>query len=222
MIFTDLERAVMEGGHSLEGVAKTQSSKSFIRELHEARLIRDRADLKYSYTEVCEFLYLVVLSLDFLSRLKEGRPIADRYARSTAGYINYTEFRVSATDLYNFIYFVQADPDTVQLLFGNEDSKKLRMKTTIPRMELNRWLMKVADTQSRDLYFFMRMEQVLSISNSELKDIRRMLAFQSPTASDLRTISSRILNFYRQKLPLFDLRPDLEQVLSNGKYTYIK
>lgn len=221
MIFTDMQRALMEGGHSLEGYKKP-GLMSFVKELHEARFIRDRADLKYSYTEICEFLYLVILTLDFLSRLKEGRNTAEKYARLTAGYINYTEFRISATDMYNFIYFVQAEPDTVQLLFGNEDSKKLRTKTIIPRMELNRWLMKVADPQSRDLYFFMRMEQALNISNSELKDIRRMLAFQNPTASDLRMISARILNFYRQKLPLFDLRPDLEQILSSGKYTYIK
>jgi hypothetical protein len=221
MIFTDMQRALMEGGHSIEDYKKP-GLMTFVKELHEARFIRDRADLKYSYTEICEFLYLVILSLDFLSRLKEGRLIADRYARLTAGYINYTEFRISATDLYNFIYFVQADPDTVQLLFGNEDSKKLRMKTTIPRMELNRWLMKLSDPQSRDLYFFMRMEQALNISNSDLKDLRRMLAFQSPTASDLRMISAKILNAYRNKLPLLDLRPELEQILSTGKYTYIK
>jgi hypothetical protein len=221
MIFSDMQRALMEGGHSLAEYKKPVLMP-FVKELHEARLIRDRADLKYSYTEICEFLYLVILTLDFLSRLKEGRQTAENYARSTASYINYTEFRVSATDLYNFIYFVQAEPDTVQLMFGNEDSKKLRIKTQIPRMELNRWLMKVADPQSRDLYFFMRMEQALSISNSELKDIRRILAFQKPTASDLRMVSARIMNFYRQKIPTFDLRFDLEQVLSSGKYTYIK
>jgi hypothetical protein len=48
------------------------------------------------------------------------------------------------------------------------------------------------------------------------------LAFQNPTASDLRMVSARIMNFYRQKIPTFDLRFDLEQVLSSGKYTYIK
>jgi len=221
MIFSDMQRALMEGGHSLAEYKKP-ILMPFVKELHEARLIRDRADLKYSYTEICEFLYLLILSLDFLSRLKQGRSTAEQYARTTAGYINYTEFRVNATDLYNFIYFVQAEPDTVQLLFGNEDSKKLRMKTQIPRMELNRWLLKIADPSSRDLYFFMRLEQALNISSSELKDLRRILAFQNPTDSDLRMISARILNLYRQKIPLCDFRFEVEQVLSGGKYTYIK
>ena len=145
MIFTDMQRALMEGGHSLDDYKKP-GLMPFVKELHEARLIRDRKDLKYSYTEICEHLYLVVLTLDFLSRVKEGRALVSRYARATAGFVNYPEFKISATDLYNLIYFVQADPDTVQLLFGNEDSKKLRMRTQLPIMELNRWLLKISDT----------------------------------------------------------------------------
>lgn len=217
-----MEIALMEGGHSLEQTSKPTGMMSFIKELHEARLIRTREDLRYSYTEVCEFLYLTVLTLDFLSRIKQGKDLAERYARQTAGYINYTEFRTSATDLYNLIYFCQADPDAVQALFGSEDSKKLRMQTQLPRMELNRWLLQVANPYSRDLYFFMRLEQALHISSSDIKELRRMLAFKNPTDSDLSSIAYRILNLYRGKLPLFDLRTDIEQILSGGKYTYIK
>ena len=221
MIFTDMQRALMEGGHSLDEYKKP-GLMPFVKELHEARLIRDRKDLKYSYTEICEHLYLVILTLDFLSRVKEGQAIANRYARATAGFVNYTEFKISATDLYNFIYFVQADPDTVQLMFGNEDSKRLRMKTQLPIMELNRWLLKMLDPYSRDSYFFMRLEQALNITNTDLKDLRRMLAFKNPSDSDLRMITLKMFNIFRQKIALFDLRPELEQILSNGKYTYIK
>jgi hypothetical protein len=219
MIFTDLERAVMEGGHSLEIKPRRMN---FVKELHEARLIRTVDDLKYSYSEVCENLMTVVLVLDFLSRLKEGKDIAERYSRQTASYINYTEFRVSATDLYNLIYFVQAEPDTVQLLFGSEDSKRMRMQTQLPRMELNRWLMQLASPYSKDLYFFVRLEQALNVKNSEIKDIRRMISIQNPSISDLRSISLRLLNLFRNKMPLFDIRSEIEQVLSSGKYTYIK
>ena len=194
----------------------------FVKELHEARLIRTRNELKYSYSEVCEYLYLVVLTLDFLSRIKEGRVIAERYARATASYINYTEFRTSATDLYNLIYFVQEDPDKVEKLFGSEDSKKLRLITQLPRMELNRWLIKVRDPHSRELYFFLKLEQALNVKSGEIKDIRRMLSANHPSNQDLTIISYRILNFFRQKLSLFDLKPDIEQVLSQGKYTYMR
>ena len=60
-------------------------------------------------------------------------------------------------EIQDLIYFCQADPDAVQALFGSEDSKKLRMQTQLPRMELNRWLLQVANPYSRDLYFFMRL-----------------------------------------------------------------
>lgn len=194
----------------------------FVKELHEARLIRTKGDLRYSYKDVCEYLYLMVLTLEFLSRLKEGRKVAEKYAQATASYINYHEFRTSATDMYNMIYFVQEDPDKVQEIFGSEDSKKLRQITQLPRMELNRWLLKVSDPQSRTLYFFFRLEEALHIQDSQLKDIRRMLSFKNPSKQDLDIISYKILNYYRHKMPLFDLKPELEQILSTGKYTYIK
>lgn len=194
----------------------------FVKELYEARLIRTKDDLKYSYSEVCEYLYFAVLTLDFLSRIKEGKSIAEKYARLTSSYINYTEFRSSATDLYNLIYFVQEDPGNVEKIFGNEDSKKLRLMTQLPRMELNRWLIKLRDPNSRELYFFVKLEQALNVKNSELKDLRRLLSIKNPSSQELTIISYRILNFFRQKMPLFDLKPEVENVLSQGKYTYIK
>lgn len=194
----------------------------FIKEIHEARLIRTKNDIRYSYKDVCEYLYLIVLTLEFLSRLKEGQRVAEKYAQTTASYINYTEFRTNATDLYNMIYFVQATPDEVEQIFGSEDSKKLRQITQLPRMELNRWLLQVSNPQSKTLYFFFRLEDALHIQSTELKDIRRMLSFSNPSKQDLDIISYKILNYYRHKMPLFDLKPELEQILSSGKLTYIK
>jgi hypothetical protein len=220
-MFTEMERALMAGGHSLEGYAKPKHMQ-FIKELHEARLIRTRNDLKYSYKEVCEHLYLIILALDFLSKLKRGQDMAKKYARSTASYINYTEFRTSATDLYNLIYFVDEKPDTVRQLFQSDEAKTLREKTHIPRMELNRWLIKLTDVGSRDFYFLMRMEQALNISSSELKEIRRMLSFTSPTDSDLKNVAYKIVNSFRSRMPLWDLRQDLESVLTSGKLDIIK
>lgn len=213
-----MELALMEGGHSLESVKPKQMQ--FMKELKEARLIRDKDDLKFSYSEVCEHLYLVVLVLDFLSRLKQGKAVAKKYAAQTAAYVNYSEFKVNATDLYNMIYLVQEKPEFIEKIFSSGDAKKLREKTQLPRMELNRWLIKI-DSNDRDPYFLIRLEQALNITNSESKDIRRLLSYRNPTAQDLNSISTRLLNAFRQKTPLLDLRPELEQILSGGKYTYI-
>ncbi len=218
MKFTDMELALMIGGQSLEDIKPKQMQ--FMKELKEARLIRDKTDVKFSYSEVCEHLYLIILALDFLSRLKQGKKIAKKYAEETAGYINYSDFKVNATDLYNLIYLVQEKPEFIEKIFSSGDAKKLREKTQLPRMELNRWLLKI-DNNDRDPYFLIRLEQALNITNSESRDIRRLLSYRNPTAQDLNSISVRLLNVFRQKTPLLDLRPELEQILSGGKYTYI-
>lgn len=220
MKFTEMQLALMEGGHSLDG-SNPVKPMQFIRELTEARLIKTRGDLRFTYNEVCEHLYLIILALDFLSRLKQGKPLAKKYASATAGYINYTEFKVNGTDLYNLIYFVTEKPELVEKIFNSSEAKKARERTQLPQMELNRWLLKIDKDESRDIYFLMRIEQALNISGSDSKDIRRMLSFKNPTQQDLHIISARLLNAFRQKTPLLDLRQDLEQVLSGGKYTYI-
>ena len=194
----------------------------FVKELHESRLIRSNNDLKYSFREILDNLYLIFLTLDFLSHLKQGKKIAVEYGKLTASYINYTEFRTNASDLYNLIYFTQADPDKVEKMFGNSESKELRLKVILPRMEINRWLMQIDDDSRKNNSLFFRLEQALSITNSDLKDIRRMLSYKNPSTSDLTIVSHRILNMFRNKMPLFDLKQELEQILSSGKYTYIK
>lgn len=194
----------------------------FVKELHEARLIRTKDDLRISFSEICENLYSVILALEFLVRTKQGKRVAVDYARETSKYINYSEFRTNATDLYNFLYFVQETPENVGKIFGTEDAKKLREKTTIPRMELNRWLMSLDSTSSRDMYFLMRVEQALNISNSDNKEIRRILQYRNPSDTDLSIVSTRILNVARFKMPLLDLKPDLENILTSRNITYIK
>jgi hypothetical protein len=189
----------------------------FIKEIHEARLVRTEQDQRQSYTEVCENLYLILLTIEFLKRTKGGEKLADDYARKTAGYIMYNEFRPNATDLYNMIYFVQADPDRVEKIFNSPDSKKLREKTQLPIMRLNRWLMNI---QREDIYFFMMLERSLGITNSDLKEIRRMLSYNKPTDSDITAISARILNALRYRLVLLDIRPEIESILSGKKITY--
>jgi hypothetical protein len=192
----------------------------FVKELHEARLIRTQGDLRLSFSEVCDNLYFIILALEFLSRIKQGKNLAERYSSLTSGYINYTEFRTAATDLYNLLYFVQCTPTEVEKIFQSEDARRLREKTQLPRMELNRWLINIAN--NRDMYFIMRVERALNITSTDLREIRRMLMYKNPSNTDLDILATRLLNFVRFKMPLLDLKPDLEQVLNSRKYTYIK
>lgn len=191
---------------------------NFIKEIQEARLVRNEQDQRQSYTEVCENLYLLLLTIEFLNRISDGKQLAESYARSTAGYTLYQEFRTSATDLYNMIYFVQASPEKVEEIFDSADAKKLREKTHLPILQLNRWLLK---TESEDMYFFMRLENAMSITDTDCKEIRRLLSYKNPSETDLRSIASRILNALRFKIPLLDIRQDIENIL-NKKLTYVR
>lgn len=194
----------------------------FVKELHEARLIRTKGDLKLSFSEVCDNLYYIILVLEFLTRLKQGKNIAERYASLTSSYINYTEFRTAATDLYNLLYFVQETPEEVEQVFNSADARRLRATTNLPRMELNRWLINIANPNSRNMYFVMRVERSLNVASSDLKEIRRMLQYSNPSTADLNMLATRFLNYARFKMPLLDLKPELEQILIPGKFTYIK
>lgn len=213
MMFTDMDRAVMAGGHSLEPRAK--GMMSFIKELHEARIIQNEADVKITFKEACESVYLCVLALEFLSRLKKGQDAAVNYARQTSQYSGYTEFRSSATDLHNFIFFVTAPASRVETIFNSSQAKLARERTFLPVTALNGWLHSLPGNSGRGDYFYMQLEQALTIENYEYKEIRRMLSYRDPLDSDIQQIAYRILNSFRSRLANFDLLPILVQYLQN-------
>ena len=78
----------------------------FIKELHEARLTRNDHNIKtLTYTDCCERLYLTALILELLRKYPQGKATVKTYASKTVGKEDYKQFRMYATDLYNFIYF---------------------------------------------------------------------------------------------------------------------
>jgi Fe-Mn family superoxide dismutase len=197
------------------GLAESRMSLNFIKELHEARIIQNEADVKITFKEACESVYLCVLALEFLSRLKKGQDAAVNYARQTAQYSGYTEFRSSATDLHNFIFFVTAPASRVETIFNSSQAKLARERTFLPVTALNGWLHSLPGNSGRGDYFYMQLEQALSIENYEYKEIRRMLSYRDPLDSDIQQLAYRILNSFRNKLPNFDLLPILVQHLQN-------
>jgi len=215
-----MEIALMVGGHSLEGTGK-RSMMGFVRELKESKFIQSESDVKMSYTSMCEALYLSILALEFISRTKKGRDIAERYAKQTSSYSLYDQFRFSGTDLYNFIYFINASPNQVEKIYKSPDAKTLREKTHLPLMALNGWLISLLSPHNRDLGFFMRLEQALNIGSSDLKEIRRLLSYKNPGSSDVTNMAYRILNAYRNKMYMYDLMPELEKICSGDiSYTH--
>jgi hypothetical protein len=113
------------------------------------------------------------------------------------------------------MYFVSADPAKVEHIFNSPHAKEQRQRTHLPLMALNGYLNSLTNSGNRDIYFIMRVEQALGITNHGSKEIRRMISYQNPSESDITSLSYSILNEFRNRMPMFDLMNDLSQHLSS-------
>ena len=150
----------------------------FIKELHEARLTRGDGAKSLTYTDCCERAYLTLLILEVLRKFPGTSPIVQNYARNTSGYDSYNHFRMSGTDLYNFVYFIIGDEDAHRRLKDPGAAKKARERTYFPTMHFNRYIERlrygrqpITDDQS----LFMKIEGALRITNADYKTVRRNL-----------------------------------------------
>jgi Fe-Mn family superoxide dismutase len=199
------------------GLTESRSSFSFIQELTEARLLYSENDVRTTYTETCENLYLALLALEFMAHCKETKSVAKKYASETTKWgVEYKEFRTSSTDLYNLIYLVSTSPSRVKHIFKSSEAQVQREKTYLPVMQLNGYLTSLTNTGNRDIHFVMRLEQALSIKNSNSKEIRRLLSYHNPGTSDVMQLSHRLLNEFRNRIHSFDLLTDMEKHLSKA------
>lgn len=186
----------------------------FMKEISEARMIRNSGDLKQTtYADTCENLYLTVLTLEFLSRFKSTKGLAINYAKQTAAYTNYNEFRISGTDLYNMIYLVDSSAENIEEKFG-KDAASLRKQIHLPTMGLNRWLLSIDGSGSREAAFLIRLEQALKVYNSDYKELRRYLDSKTLSNADIARIKTKILYYFRSKMRMSDLLPSLESQLN--------
>jgi len=210
--FTAMEWATMEGGHELP---VTEEKFSFLNDLAEARMTRNSSDqAKLSYTDCCERLYLIVLSLELLRLFPSTRGYAAGYAKKTTSYGPYQQFRMVGTDLYNFIYFVIGDDKALAKLKDPESAKAVRMRTNLPTMGLNRYLSAVGNnTAIRPTETLIRLEGGLNITNTDYKAIRRNLFnYNSLSTQEKQNTVTRLLLAVRAKLRSSDIIVYIEEL----------
>jgi len=120
----------------------------FIKEIHEARMTRNSSDQRsLTYTDCCERLYLSLLILELLRKFPGYAARSKMYAKDCSRYDSYKHFRMNGTDLYNFIYFVTGDDAAMDKLKDPGAAKALRKRTTLPLMNLNRYLTQLGNGQ---------------------------------------------------------------------------
>ena len=187
----------------------------FLTELHEARMTRDSGNQRVlTYTDCCERLYLTMLTLELLRRYPQFAPVAHGYAKKTTDRDSYKHFRMYATDLYNFAYFVQGDTTALGKLKDPKSALAMRTRTTLPAMAFNRYLIALSSGRTStvsDQKVFLDIESALHITNTDYKAVRRNIfnLTRLGTADKKKTVT-RLLYAVRAKLRSSDIIEHLE------------
>ena len=190
----------------------------FIKELHEARLTRQGGALKtLTYTDCCERAYLTMLIMEVLRKFPNMAAYAHGYAKKTSGHDNYNHFRMSSTDLYNFIYFIVGDKDALDKLKDPGAASIMRRSTQFPLMAFNRYVSKLkmggAGNAQQDQQTFINIESALKITNSDYKSVRRnVFSFSSLSSNSKKQLVTRLLLAARAKLRNSDIIQYLEEL----------
>jgi hypothetical protein len=188
----------------------------FIQEIHEARLTRNDQNIRVlTYTDCCERLYLSLLILELLRQFPTSTNAAKQYAQNTGKYAGFNMFRMSGTDLYNFIYFVNGDEKALNKLKDPGAAAQMRKRTTLPTMVVNRYLAKLANgsniTDSAQM--LISVENSLSINNQEYKQVRRNITnLSNLSTSIVKKTVTRLVIAARAKLRTSDIIDDLEKL----------
>jgi hypothetical protein len=119
------------------------------------------------------------------------------------------------TDLYNFAYFVSGPDEAQDKLKDPGAAKQMKLRTTLPKMQLNGYLMKMKSAQPYTPIgeFLIKLESGLNITNSDYKLVRRnIVRYNSLSTADKKTTVTRLLIAARAKLRIGDLIDDLEKL----------
>ena len=188
----------------------------FIKEIHEARLTRGEGARSLTYTDCCERAYLTMLVLEVLRKFPGTTPIVQQYARNTSGYDSYKHFRLSGTDLYNFVYFIVGDEDAHKKLKDPGAARRMRERTQFPLMNFNRYVERLRYNRTPsadDQNLFIRLEGVLRITNSDYKIVRRnIFSFQRISTREKQSTITRLLLAARAKLRTSDVIGYIEEL----------
>lgn len=214
--YTAMEWATMEGGHGIDEPKPV--AFSFLKDLHEARMTRNERDTRVlTYTDCCERAYLTMLILQLFRNYPKYTGIASVYAKRTAQQ-KYDTFRINATDLYNFMYYIDGSDEAIQKLKDPTSAKVLAQRTYVPIQDFQRFMIKLKnanEVQSTDQQVFIKFESALSITNSDYKSIRRsVFGWQQLTTKDRKQLATRLLIAARAKLRTSDLIDDLEALVN--------
>ena len=191
----------------------------FVKTLEEARMLRDEKNaLVLSYTDCCERMYLILLCLELMRYYPKYKDFVKAYAKKSTNKNDYNIFRMFSTDLHNFIYFVTGDEKTIAKLKDPSAAKKIRSRTTLPVMAVNRYLSQLAnDSKPTSVsQFFLKIESALHITNSNYKSIRRLVTnLKDVTNIERERFATKLVFAVRAKLRSSDIIEKFEKFIAD-------
>lgn len=180
----------------------------FLKELQEARMTRDENNQKkLTYSDCCERLYLLLLGIECLRQYPGNKNFIVKYA-SNSKHFNYKHFKISGTDVYNLIYFINGNEQALEKLKDYESAKRMQADTGLPLNDIIDYLKRVGSNQTGILsqQLFIRLENGLHIQNTSYKDIRRSLPnIVKLPANQQKNVITKLLFAFRAKLRNSDL-----------------
>ena len=189
----------------------------FIKEIHEARMIRGSNDTKsLTYSDCCEKLFLCVCILEVMRHDADNDSFVKNYAANSFDSNNYNNFKINKTDLHNFIYFVTGDSAAMDKLKDPGAAKKLRRKTDLPELQLTSHLIDLKhnprNSRINGYEILTKLQKSLYQQTSEYNLLRRALAnYTKITLQQRKEIITKLLFAARAKLRSSDIIDDFSR-----------
>lgn len=209
----------------------------FIKSLQEARMTRDERNQKsLTYTDCGNKLYRILLILEFLRQIPTAMPFVQGYCKNTLHH-DYKHFKISGTDAYNLLYFLNGDEHALGKLRDPEAAKKMQSQSALPLKDINDFFKNIS-TGNRPHFpqqMFIRLENGFNINS--YRDLRRALTkLEKATHREKKNIATNLLfaartnlrnsdviEYFSSVIDQFDLESnqvvDTEPVISNPDIT---
>lgn len=170
-----------------------------IHELCESRVFRTKQSInKFNERDKRELFYGILLSTIALAQDTKTNTWAEKYAGQAAAFGNFDYFRTSGTDLYILTYVMQND---LRILSKPQAQVLVRMYRSLSRGSFDRSFIEQT---------LLRMERILGISNTQLRNARRTIVnWIKSNETERKQAVTRLHRFIRTKAKLAEVLPFL-------------
>lgn len=195
-----------------------------LNELTESKAYRVDQYVKHmDLRDVTHQVFLDLLTTWILYNENHTKPVAVRYADQTTAFGNFNKYRYGGTDIYlGLNALLNPESRTSKILANPEANDVLRTQLKINQARIKTFLEDLA-ARKVDVYdaqsFFFNLETQLKIKNNSYKSIRRLAQdWPDLTPMQRQLVTTRLLQYYRNKNKKSELLPFLEDMSKTKGY----